>query len=104
MRRLVLALAMLLTAPMAMSAPQAAMEEASELVVGTKEAPPFAIKNEKGEWSGISIELWRKLAGDLKLQYRLVEAPSVTALLEGVEAGRFDVAVAAITVTPANRY
>jgi hypothetical protein len=33
-----------------------------EFVVGTKEAPPFAIKSDTGEWSGVSIELWRKLA------------------------------------------
>lgn len=92
------AFVMALLVPKAISAPHAA--EGGELVVATKEAPPFAIKGENGEWSGISIELWRKLAGDLKLQYRLVEVPSVTALLDGVQAGRFDVAVAAITVTP----
>jgi polar amino acid transport system substrate-binding protein len=83
--------------------PAAAQDEAAarELVVGTKAAPPFAIKSEKGEWSGISIELWRKLADQLQLRYRFVEAPSVTALLDGLGAGDFDVAVAAITVTPA---
>jgi len=72
-----------------------------ELVVGTKDAPPFAIKGEQGDWRGISIDLWRRIADKLKLQYRFVEAESVTALLDGVRAGTFDVAVAAITVTPA---
>ena len=71
-----------------------------ELVVGTKTAPPFAIKDDKGEWSGISIELWRRLADQLKLRYRFVEAPSVGALLDGVHSGDFDLAVAAITITP----
>jgi ABC-type amino acid transport substrate-binding protein len=33
-----------------------------KLVVGTKHSPPFAIKNPDGEWTGISIELWRHLA------------------------------------------
>jgi ABC-type amino acid transport substrate-binding protein len=84
-----------------MTVSPAAAQEAPELVVATKEAPPFAIKNDKGEWSGISIELWRKLAEQLKLRYRFVEASSVPALLDGLQAGNFDVAVAAISVTPA---
>ena len=83
------------------AAAQADAADARELVVGTKDAPPFAMKNEKGEWSGVSIDLWRRIADQLKLKYRLVEANSVTSLLEGLEAGSFDVAVAAITVTPA---
>jgi polar amino acid transport system substrate-binding protein len=29
-----------------------------ELVVATKEAPPFAMKQPDGNWGGISIELW----------------------------------------------
>jgi len=74
---------------------------ARELVVGTKQAPPFAIKNDKGEWSGVSIELWRKIADQLKLKYRFAEASSVTSLLEDLQSGNLDVAVAAITVTPA---
>ncbi|MCC8954233.1 transporter substrate-binding domain-containing protein [Bradyrhizobium sp. Pear77] len=99
-----LAIAALLLASVVLLAPPANAQDEStvrELVIGTKDAPPFAIKNGEGEWSGISIELWRKLADQLKLRYRFVEAPSVTALLEGVQAGKFDVAVAAITVTPA---
>jgi ABC-type amino acid transport substrate-binding protein len=89
--------AIMLSAP---STAQSSQPGARELVVGTKEAPPFAIKNDKGEWSGVSIELWRKIAADLKLQYRFVETDSITALLRGLQTGGFDLAVAAITVTP----
>jgi polar amino acid transport system substrate-binding protein len=96
-----LAFAVLWLAPIATVAPPASAQDEHELVIGTKEAPPFAIKDPKGDWSGISIELWRKLADQLKLHYRFVEASSVNALLEGLQAGSFDVAVAAITVTPA---
>jgi polar amino acid transport system substrate-binding protein len=71
-----------------------------ELAVGTKEAPPFAMKDAEGKWSGISIDLWRRVADKLKLQYHFVEMPSVPALLDGVTKGDLDVAVAAITVTP----
>lgn len=76
-------------------------EAATELVVGTKEAPPFAMKDAKGEWSGVGIELWKQVALKLKRPYRFVEADSVASLLDRLEAGEFDVAVAAITVTSA---
>jgi polar amino acid transport system substrate-binding protein len=102
-----LALALLIIAPALMSAPQAAEPEnhtvARELVVGTKEAPPFAMKDEQGNWSGISIDLWRQIADRLKLRYRFVDVVSVASLLENLEFGNFDVAVAAITVTPARQ-
>ncbi|WP_339151139.1 transporter substrate-binding domain-containing protein [Rhizobium sp. T1470] len=39
-----------------------------ELVIGTKEAPPFAMKDADGNWSGISIELWREVAQKLGLR------------------------------------
>jgi len=102
-----LALALLIIASVLMSAPQAAAPEnqaaARELVVGIKEAPPFAIKDDQGNWSGISIELWRKIADTLKLRYRFVDVVSVPSLLENLESGDFDIAVAAITITPARQ-
>jgi ABC-type amino acid transport substrate-binding protein len=100
-----LAGALLLLVAVGPSASHAAEQDdpaaAHELVVGTKEAPPFAIKDDHGEWSGISIELWRRIADQLKLKYRFSEAASISSLLEGLEHGDFDIAVAAITVTPA---
>jgi polar amino acid transport system substrate-binding protein len=72
-----------------------------ELVVGTKEAPPFAMKAADGSWSGISIDLWRHVADEQHLRYRFAEEPTVQALIDGVVDGRFDVAVAALTVTAA---
>lgn len=99
------ALAFLLLASALGLTPRAAIAEGAtdsrELVIGTKEAPPFAMKDKEGNWAGISIDLWRRVAGKLKLQYRFVEADSVGSLIDGVRAGKFDVAVAAITVTSA---
>ena len=105
--KIALGLALLTIAPalQAASPEQAAEPEIEpptrELVVGTKEAPPFAMKDDQGHWSGISIDLWRQIAEKLKLRYRIVDVISVKSLLESLEAGDFDVAVAAITVTPA---
>jgi polar amino acid transport system substrate-binding protein len=48
--------------------------EAREPVVGTKVAPPFAIKAEDGTWRGISIDLWRRVANQTHLRYRFQEA------------------------------
>jgi polar amino acid transport system substrate-binding protein len=94
------ALALLVIGSVLLAAPQiAAAEEGRELVVGTKAAPPFAIKDANGNWSGISIEIWQHVASSLGLRYRLVEADSVGTLLDRLQAGDFDVAVAAITVT-----
>jgi len=95
-RSVAVVLALALAPASAWAADAAAVRE---LVVGTKEAPPFAIKDNDGNWSGVSIELWRRIADSMNLRYRLVEADSVPSLLGNLESGHFDVAVAAITVT-----
>lgn len=69
------------------------------LVVGTKEAPPFAIRNADGRWSGISIDLWQDIADDLGVEFELREM-ELEGLLAGVESGELDAGVAAVTVTP----
>ncbi len=72
-----------------------------ELVIGTKQAPPFAMKDADGNWQGISIDLWRRVADELHLRYRIAEEPDVQALIDGVAGGKFALAVAALTVTAA---
>lgn len=94
-----LGMALLSASPCHAQARVAAPSLDRELVVGTKLAPPFAMKDESGNWTGISIDLWRHLADRLKWRYRFVEADTVPALLEGVTAGKFDVGIAAISVT-----
>ena len=68
------------------------------LRVGTTSAPPFSMKLRDGKWTGISIELWRELAAELGLEFRLEER-KFTDLLAGLEDGSLDVGVTAITVT-----
>ncbi len=70
-----------------------------ELVVGTKEAPPFSIKAADGTWTGISIDLWRQIAGKFGTKFRFVEEPSVQSLIDATSRGDFDLSVAAITIT-----
>lgn len=72
-----------------------------ELVIATKEAPPFVIKQPDGTFHGISIDFWRRMADRLHLQYRFSEQPTVQALVKGTAEGSFDAAIAALTVTAA---
>ena len=72
-----------------------------ELVIGTKEAPPFAMKDQDGTWHGISIDLWRRIADRLHLRYRFSEEPTVQALVARTADSSFDAAIAALTVTAA---
>lgn len=74
-----------------------------ELIVGTKDAAPFAMKDTDGKWTGISIELWRRVAERLGIRYRLVELDTVQALVDAVATGQVDVGVAALTVTAQRR-
>lgn len=72
-----------------------------ELVIGTKEAPPFVMKRSDGTLYGISIDLWRRVAEQLHLRYHFSEQETVQALLNGTEEGAFDAAIAALTATAA---
>lgn len=72
---------------------------AQNLVVGIKEAPPFAVRMADGSWEGISVELWRRVAETLGVRYEYREL-ELERMLRDVEAGRIDIAVGALTVTP----
>ena len=47
------------------AAPDAPVSD-RELVLGLRVAPPFVMKTPEGIWTGISVELWRHLAEQLK--------------------------------------
>ena len=68
------------------------------LIVGTKEAPPFSMKTSDGQWTGLSIELWRQIAAELNFRFEFKEL-TLKQLLEGVTDGSLDAAVAALTIT-----
>ena len=70
-----------------------------KLTVGTKEAPPFAMKDNDGNWTGISIDLWRQIAAKLNLTYEFMELDQHN-LLEGLTNRSLDVVVAVLTITP----
>lgn len=67
------------------------------LVIGTKIAAPFSMKN-GDKWEGLSIDLWKEIANKLKINYtwKQLELPN---LLKDVTDSKIDVGIAAITVT-----
>ena len=74
------------------------------LVVGTRAVPPFVIEAPDGGggepgWSGISIALWEHVASELDLDFRYEGAAERADLVEGVEGGGLDLAIAAVTLT-----
>jgi polar amino acid transport system substrate-binding protein len=83
---------------MCVAASAKAEEAPRPMLIGTKEAPPFAMKGPSGQWTGISIELWRDMAAKLKLSYEFREL-DLDELLAKVANGSLDAGVAAITVT-----
>ena len=73
-------------------------QEKISLKVGTKIAEPFVIKIGKGEWGGITIELWKNIADSLNLNYVYTEY-DLGGLINAVETGEVDIAVAPLTIT-----
>lgn len=82
-----------------LATPLVAQETTSDrLVVGTKDAPPFAMKGADGRWQGMSIELWEEVAEQLGLEFELREY-DLEGLLAAVRDGEVDAGVAALTAT-----
>ena len=75
-------------------------ESPAKLIVGTMRVPPFVLRSDDGQWGGLSIELWKKIAAELKTEFEFREYDYDPAgLLDAVERHQIDVAVAAIPVT-----
>lgn len=67
--------------------------------VGTKDSPPFAYQNVDGEWDGLGIELWKRIALELNFGFEIQEQ-ELDDLLKNIENGQLDVVAGSITVTP----
>ena len=84
---------------LATRAAESAAANPEKLVIGTREAPPFAMKGATGAWSGIAVDLWRDVAERLQLDYELREMGEPETLITGVADQSLDASMAAITVT-----
>ncbi len=70
--------------------------------VGVFEAPPYAMRTASGEWRGLTIDLWKEIASELNLSYRLGEA-SPDAILDDIAHDRLDMSVAPFAATVARQ-
>ncbi len=67
------------------------------LLVGYTSAPPFIVQN-NDVLEGINIWLWKRVAKDLDLQYRMVPM-SFSPMLDSLKAGNIDVSINPLTIT-----
>ena len=77
------------------------LEAQESLTIATKQSEPFSML-EGGQWRGLSIELWERVAAELDLKFTYEEM-TVEEMLEAVKNNEVDAAVAALTVTVARK-
>jgi polar amino acid transport system substrate-binding protein len=82
------------------SAFAAGQREVESLRVAVYNVPPYGYVDGDGSISGVSVDLWRRVAEQMEWHYQLIPISEMEAILSGLEQGRFDAAIGAITITP----
>ena len=77
----------------------AELPQATPLRVAVYDVPPYGYVNPDGSLSGISVDLWRRVAERLERQFKLIPVSEMETILSGIEQGHFDAAIGAITIT-----
>lgn len=78
----------------------AQQDSATVLKVGVKEAAPFVMKSESGEYSGLNVELWNSIAQQMDVAFEYVEFETVIQAVNVVERGRkVDICISPLSVT-----
>jgi polar amino acid transport system substrate-binding protein len=67
-------------------------------IVGVAPGPPFNILDRDGTWTGISVELWREIADELRIDFEFRET-NLIGSFDGLAQGWLDIAVGPLTVT-----
>lgn len=73
-------------------------EDKPPLRVGIHEIVPYAMKNSGGEWDGLGVELWKKVAAATGIRYEFIEMP-FEQLLPALADGKLDLAVGEVTIS-----
>ena len=66
-------------------------------IVGIKEAPPFAFKDSKGKWMGITVDLWKEIQSENTTEFQLQEM-GLDKLLIAVERADIATGIGAISI------
>jgi len=85
------------TAPSA-AATAGATDTDKVLRVGVSEVPPFVIRQPDGQWRGIAVDLWSRIAKQLGYRFEWVPMP-FRELLPALRNNRLDLVVGALTMT-----
>lgn len=76
------------------------VKKAGKLVIATSpDFPPFENKNADGTITGIEIEIMKLICKDLGVKLEIKEM-SFDSVIPGIQAGKYDVGVSGISVTP----
>ena len=67
-------------------------------VVAVREVAPFAMRDEAGDWHGLSVDLWRDVADRLGIEFSWREA-GIEDTLRLLQTGEVDAGIAALSVT-----
>jgi polar amino acid transport system substrate-binding protein len=84
----------------AFSASASEQRQVESLRVAVYNVPPYGYVDTDGTVSGVSVDLWRRVAEQMEWHYQLIPVTDMEAILSGLEQGRFDAAIGAITITP----
>ncbi len=81
------------------SVAQSSAEPSSEsLRVAVREVPPFALRDNAGQWTGLSIQLWDDIAQSLGWEFEYQELP-LRETIDALASGAVDAAPVALTMT-----
>ena len=70
------------------------------LIVAVYDVPPYGHVAPDGAFEGASVDLWRRVAQALGVEYRFSAVAQMETVLSGLERKEYDAAVGAITITP----
>src|SRR5580700_11175238 len=74
--------------------------ETGPLRIAVYDVPPYGYVDADGSISGVSVDLWRRVAERMEREFKLIPVSDMESILSGLEQGRFDAAIGAITITP----
>src|SRR6478736_640289 len=79
---------------------RAEQRDTETLRVAVYDVPPYGYVEADGSMAGVSVDLWRRVAEQMEWPFKLIPVSDMETILGGLEHGRFDAAIGAITITP----
>ncbi len=97
--RRLLFLALLFAAPFLSFGTAQAQDAKERVPVGLYKSPPFVMVDESGAATGMAVDLWKRIADDLNLEFDYTIFNSPKALVDAAASGEVGVAVTNLSIT-----